>query len=118
MVVGDRHTQDASFEMHRYAAKAMRDPALNNPTIVLLTDRNGLDDQLFDEVFMPSVDVDSSRRTPRLSRARTCAAWETFRRRDRVHGYQQVRDRPRGRGSDALLSDRNNIMWLPMKAPA
>jgi len=51
------HTQGSgkSFEMHCYAAKAMRDPALNNPTIVLLTDRNDLDDQLFDEVFMPSV---------------------------------------------------------------
>ena len=51
------HTQGSgkSFEMHCYAAKAMRDPALGNPTIVLLTDRNDLDDQLHDEVFMPSV---------------------------------------------------------------
>ena len=51
------HTQGSgkSFEMHCYAAKAMRDAQLDNPTIVLLTDRNDLDDQLHDEVFLPSL---------------------------------------------------------------
>lgn len=51
------HTQGSgkSLEMHTYVAKAMRDRALGNPTIVLLTDRNDLDDQLHDEVFLPSV---------------------------------------------------------------
>lgn len=51
------HTQGSgkSFEMHCYAAKAMRDDSLGNPTIVLLTDRNDLDDQLHDEVFLPSL---------------------------------------------------------------
>ena len=34
-----------------YAAKVMRDPRMGNPTLVFLTDRNDLDDQLFDEVF-------------------------------------------------------------------
>ena len=32
----------------------MRHPAMANPTAVLLTDRNDLDDQLFDEVFAPA----------------------------------------------------------------
>jgi type I restriction enzyme, R subunit len=34
-----------------YAGKVTRHPAMENPTVVVLTDRNDLDDQLFDEVF-------------------------------------------------------------------
>ncbi len=51
------HTQGSgkSFEMHCYAAKIIRHPEMGNPTLVLLTDRNDLDDQLHDEVFLPSV---------------------------------------------------------------
>ena len=37
-----------------YAAKLMRAPAMVNPTLVLITDRNDLDDQLFGEVFAPA----------------------------------------------------------------
>ena len=53
--VGDRrigvvwHTQGAgkSLTMAFYAGRIAREPAMNNPTIVVLTDRNDLDDQLF-----------------------------------------------------------------------
>jgi len=50
------HTQGSgkSFEMLCYAAKVMRHPAMANPTLVLITDRNDLDDQLFAEVFAPA----------------------------------------------------------------
>jgi type I restriction enzyme R subunit len=50
------HTQGSgkSFEMLCYAAKMMREPAMANPTLVLITDRNDLDDQLFGEVFAPA----------------------------------------------------------------
>ena len=50
------HTQGSgkSFEMLCYVAKAMRSSELANPTIVLLTDRNDLDDQLHDDVFVPA----------------------------------------------------------------
>lgn len=50
------HTQGSgkSFEMLCYAAKIMRSTAMGNPTIVLITDRNDLDDQLFGEVFAPA----------------------------------------------------------------
>ena len=34
-----------------YTGKVTRHPAMENPTVVVLTDRNDLDDQLFDEVF-------------------------------------------------------------------
>lgn len=50
------HTQGSgkSFEMVFYAAKIMKDPRMVNPTLVFLTDRNDLDDQLFSEVFAPA----------------------------------------------------------------
>lgn len=50
------HTQGSgkSFEMLCFAAKAMRAAELANPTIVLITDRNDLDDQLYGEVFAPA----------------------------------------------------------------
>ena len=43
------HTQGSgkSFSMLFYAARVVREPAMRNPTIVVLTDRNDLDDQLF-----------------------------------------------------------------------
>lgn len=61
-VDGDRrggvvwHTQGSgkSFEMVFYAAKIMRDARMANPTLVFITDRNDLDDQLFAEVFAPA----------------------------------------------------------------
>jgi type I restriction enzyme R subunit len=43
------HTQGSgkSLTMAFYAGRIIREPALRNPTIVVLTDRNDLDDQLF-----------------------------------------------------------------------
>jgi type I restriction enzyme R subunit len=50
------HTQGSgkSLEMVFYVGKIMRHAAMANPTVVLLTDRNDLDDQLFNEVFAPT----------------------------------------------------------------
>ena len=44
------HTQGSgkSMEMELYANQVMTHPALGNPTIVVLTDRTDLDDQLYD----------------------------------------------------------------------
>ena len=43
------HTQGSgkSLTMAFYAGRIVRDPAMENPTVVVLTDRNDLDDQLF-----------------------------------------------------------------------
>ena len=43
------HTQGSgkSFTMLFFAARVIREPAMQNPTLVVLTDRNDLDDQLF-----------------------------------------------------------------------
>jgi len=54
-IPGDRrvgvvwHTQGSgkSLTMVFYSGRIVRDPAMENPTIVVLTDRNDLDDQLF-----------------------------------------------------------------------
>ena len=50
------HTQGSgkSLEMVFYAAKIMQHPDMANPTLVFLTDRNDLDDQLYGEVFAPA----------------------------------------------------------------
>ena len=50
------HTQGSgkSLEMEWYAGKIIRHPAMENPTVVVLTDRNDLDDQLFDDTFAAS----------------------------------------------------------------
>lgn len=50
------HTQGSgkSLEMLFFAAKAMRSAEMANPTLVFITDRNDLDDQLYAEVFAPA----------------------------------------------------------------
>jgi len=50
------HTQGSgkSLEMAYYAGLVMSHPAMENPTVVVLTDRNDLDDQLYDDTFAPS----------------------------------------------------------------
>lgn len=57
------HTQGSgkTLSMAFYAGKLVLDPALSNPTIVVVTDRNDLDDQLF-ETFVHCADL--FRQTP------------------------------------------------------
>ncbi len=63
-VSGDRragvvwHTQGSgkSFSMLFYAARVVRHSAMRNPTLVVLTDRNDLDDQLFGQ-FQRCADI-------------------------------------------------------------
>jgi type I restriction enzyme R subunit len=51
------HTQGSgkSMEMELYAHAAMRHPALGNPTILVITDRTDLDDQLYNTVAASSL---------------------------------------------------------------
>jgi type I restriction enzyme R subunit len=62
------HTQGSgkSLTMAFYAGRIIREPAMENPTVVVLTDRNDLDDQLFatfarcrDLLRQPPVQADS-----------------------------------------------------------
>lgn len=52
------HTQGSgkSFSMLFYAGRIVRHPAMQNPTLVVLTDRNDLDDQLFGQ-FQRCADI-------------------------------------------------------------
>ena len=52
------HTQGGgkSFSMLFFAARIIRHPAMENPTLVVLTDRNDLDDQLFGQ-FQRCADI-------------------------------------------------------------
>jgi type I restriction enzyme R subunit len=52
------HTQGSgkSFSMLFYAARIVRHPAMQNPTLVVITDRNDLDDQLFGQ-FQRCADI-------------------------------------------------------------
>jgi type I restriction enzyme, R subunit len=52
------HTQGSgkSFSMLFFAARMVRHPAMQNPTLVVLTDRNDLDDQLFGQ-FQRCADI-------------------------------------------------------------
>lgn len=52
------HTQGSgkSFSMLFYAARVVRHPTMQNPTLVVLTDRNDLDDQLFGQ-FQRCADI-------------------------------------------------------------
>ena len=64
------HTQGAgkSLTMAFYAGAIVREPAMQNPTIVVLTDRNDLDDQLFN-TFARCQDVLRQRPVQAASRA-------------------------------------------------
>jgi len=57
------HTQGSgkSISMVCYASKLLAQPAMNNPTIVVVTDRNDLDGQLFNTFSMAS---DALKQTP------------------------------------------------------
>ncbi|WP_210503347.1 type I restriction endonuclease subunit R [Nocardioides xinjiangensis] len=50
------HTQGSgkSLEMEYFTGKVMRHKDMANPTVVVVTDRNDLDDQLFEETFAAS----------------------------------------------------------------
>jgi type I restriction enzyme R subunit len=53
------HTQGSgkSYTMMFFTAKISNSPELENPTIIMLTDRNDLDQQLFEKTFSKSIDL-------------------------------------------------------------
>ena len=55
-VVWNTQGSGKSFSMLFYAARIVRHPAMQNPTLVVLTDRNDLDDQLLGQ-FQRCADI-------------------------------------------------------------
>jgi type I restriction enzyme, R subunit len=114
------HTQGSgkSYEMLWYAGKIMRDPAMENPTVVVLTDRNDLDDQLFDDTFaaalpgapLPEKPTQASSRAELKSmlggRASGGIIFST------IQKFGISRDEKDAGTSFPLLSDRSNIVVI------
>ncbi|MFN8027969.1 MAG: type I restriction endonuclease subunit R [Acidimicrobiia bacterium] len=110
------HTQGSgkSFEMLCYSAKVMREPAMANPTLVLITDRNDLDDQLFGEVFAPARILPEN---PRQAGSRA----EMRQLLDRVSGgiiFTTIQKFAPEQHGDAhpVLSDRRNVVVIADEA--
>jgi len=110
------HTQGSgkSLEMLFYAAKIMRSPVMQNPTLVMLTDRNDLDDQLYGEVFAPARILPES---PKQASSRA----ELRRMLDRVSGgiifttLQKFAPEVRG-DVHPTLTDRQNVIVIADEA--
>jgi type I restriction enzyme R subunit len=110
------HTQGSgkSLEMLFLAGKLMRDPRMANPTIVMLTDRNDLDDQLYGEVFAPDellpdtpVQADSASHMRELLKRNAGGIVFTT--------IQKFRPEEKG-DRHPLLSDRKNIVVVADEA--
>lgn len=110
------HTQGSgkSLSMLFYAGKVIQQPAMANPTLIVLTDRNDLDDQLFG-TFAAGQDL--LRQEPVQAQSR-----------EHLQSLLQVASggvifttiqkfRPEGRDSDyPLLSERENIVFIADEA--
>lgn len=110
------HTQGSgkSFEMVFYTAKIMRDPRMVNPTLVFITDRNDLDDQLFGETFapariLPETPVQATTRTDLRSKLKRASGGIVF---------TTLQKFAPGEDGDAnpVLTDRRNVVVVADEA--
>ena len=110
------HTQGSgkSLTMAFYAGAVIREPAMANPTVVVLTDRNDLDDQLFgtfsrcsDLLRQPPVQAESREDLRRLLSVRAGGVVFTT--------IQKFFPDEKG-GRHPLLSDRRNIVVIADEA--
>ena len=109
------HTQGAgkSLTMVFYAGKIILEPAMENPTLVLLTDRNDLDQQLFDNFVVAQ---DLIRQQPQQAKNR-----EHLRELLKVASGGVIfttiqKFMPEGTERFPLLSDRRNIVVIADEA--
>ena len=93
------HTQGSgkSLLMAFYAGEIVKHPAMENPTLVVITDRNDLDDQLFGTFSMCRSCC--GRRRSRRKTATTCAACSTGRQAGDLHHHPEIHA---GAGEDRL----------------
>ena len=110
------HTQGSgkSLTMAFYAGRIIREPAMENPTLVVLTDRNDLDDQLFgtfsrcsELLRQPPVQAESAEHLKELLSVDTGGVVFTT-----IHKFL-----PEQKGDDhPTLSDRHNIVVIADEA--
>lgn len=111
------HTQGSgkSITMTCFAARVMREPAMQNPTIVVITDRNDLDGQLFG-VF--SLAQDLLREQPAQARTRQELRALLANRPSGGIVFATIQKFMPGEDEDSfpLLSDRHNIVVIADEA--
>ena len=111
------HTQGSgkSITMTCFAARVMREPAMENPTIVVITDRNDLDGQLFG-VF--SLAQDLLREQPVQARTRQELRTLLARRPSGGIVFATIQKFMPGEDEDAfpVLSERHNIVVIADEA--
>ena len=112
------HTQGSgkSLTMAFYAGRIILHPAMENPTLVVLTDRNDLDDQLFgtfSRCQRAAAPDAGAGREPRRTCASCCSVGLGRR---GLHHHPEVLARREGRGRYPLLSDRRNIVVIADEA--
>lgn len=110
------HTQGSgkSFEMMFFAAKIMRDPRMANPTLVFITDRNDLDDQLFGETFapahiLPETPVQASTRSDLRAKLKRASGGIVF---TTLQKFAPGEDGD----SNSVLTDRRNVVVIADEA--
>jgi type I restriction enzyme, R subunit len=110
------HTQGSgkSIEMLLYAAKVMRLAEMGNPTLVFITDRNDLDDQLFGEVFSPARVLPE---TPRRADTRSEVRQLLSRASGGIVFTTIQKFAPEAKGdTHAVLTDRRNVIVVADEA--
>ncbi|OIH82843.1 DEAD/DEAH box helicase [Arthrobacter sp. UCD-GKA] len=110
------HTQGSgkSMEMELYTASVMRHPALKNPTVVLITDRNELDGQLYSGFARSQLLPDTPKQIRRrielraeLSGRITGGIYFTT-----LQKFGRTKDEKDSGTEHPLLSDRKNIIVI------
>jgi len=113
------HTQGSgkSISMVFYAAKLIREPAMDNPTVVVVTDRNDLDGQLYEQ-FLAAKDliplpVQVETREELRERLRTSAGGIYF---TTMQKWSLNEDEKKARKQFPVLSERRNIVVMADEA--
>jgi len=109
------HTQGSgkSFTMLFFAGRIIRESAMRNPTLVLLTDRNDLDDQLFGQFqrchdILGQIPIQAESREHLAELLKRASGGVVF---TTIHKFM-----PEGGGQMAALSGRENIVVIADEA--
>ncbi len=110
------HTQGSgkSLSMLFYAGKVIQQPTMANPTLVVLTDRNDLDDQLFDTFalgyeLLRQAPQQAESRPDLRERLRVASGGVVF---TTIQKFLPETVEGKPQGSAPLLSERRNIVFI------
>ncbi|MDZ7631308.1 MAG: DEAD/DEAH box helicase family protein [Gemmatimonadaceae bacterium] len=112
------HTQGSgkSISMAFYAGKLMQQPEMQNPTIVVVTDRNDLDDQLFSTLLHVQGPAPADAGAGRRPRGAARRCWPRGRRAASSSPPSRSSRRRRTKSAFPALTDRTNIVVIADEA--